>query len=450
MISKECQAVLDRIDNEGVRFVDLLFTGIMGELKCVTVTAEEMPATFESDKGVDGSSVLGFARLEESDQVLVPDPSSFRIYPYKVPPEARTGCILCDVYNPDRSRFTGSPRGVLTQTLERVRAAGFDDFYVAPELEFFLFRTNGSELSPLPFDQGGYFDSGTSDPADFIKKEMITALQTMGIEVEYAHHEVAPGQHELDIRYGPALEIADRTVLFKQVVKAIAVQNGAHATFMPKPLHGENGSGMHTHFSLCKDGKNAFYDPEEEPYHMSRVGRQFVAGVLEHIREITAVLNPLVNSYKRLIPGYEAPVYISWASINRSSLVRVPNVKAEKEPTGRRAEIRSPDPSANPYLAFTLLLAAGLDGIERGLEPPAPVDKLNLFDMSPVELKEQGIGNLPGSLEDALKDLQRSAWAKEQLGEHLYSKYLEAKWKEWDLFREAVTDWEVRRYLASV
>ncbi|MDY0000462.1 MAG: glutamine synthetase family protein, partial [Polyangia bacterium] len=355
MIPSDCQAVLDRIAKEDVHFVDLLFTGMMGELKSVTVSAEEMPSVFASDKGVDGSSVLGFARLEESDQVLVPDPRTFRIFPYAVPSEQRTGCVFCDVHNPDRTPFAGSPRQVLRRMVEQVKALGYDDFYVAPELEFFLFRPNGNELSPLPFDQGGYFDSGTHDPADAIKKQMMIAIRKMGIETECAHHECAPGQHEIDIHYGPALEIADRTVLVKQVIKAVAVQNGALATFMPKPTQGESGSGMHTHFSLWRDGKNTFYDPKGEPYHMSATGRQFIAGLLLRVREITAVLNPLVNSFKRLIPGYEAPVYISWASINRSALVRVPNVREEAEATGRRAEIRSPDPSCNPYLAFALI-----------------------------------------------------------------------------------------------
>jgi glutamine synthetase len=382
--------------------------------------------------------------------MLVPDPTTFRIYPYAADPSERTGCFFCNVHNPDRSPFAGSPRNVLMRLLEKAYGMGFDGFYVAPELEFFLFRMNGDDISPLPYDRGGYFDSGTNDPADSIKKKMMLALRALGIDVEYAHHEVAPGQHELDFRYGPALETADRTMLFKHVVKAVALDNGAHATFMPKPLHGQNGSGMHTHFSLWKDGKNLFYDPQGEPYHMSKIGRSFIAGILEHVREFTAILNPLVNSYKRIIPGYEAPVYISWASINRSALVRVPAVKAEKEPTGRRAEIRSPDPSCNPYLAFAVLLAAGLDGIERGLEPPAPVDKVNLFEMGDKQRRAEGIVSLPGSLEDSLKDLQRSSFMKDVLGEHLYEKYLEAKWKEWDVFREAVTDWELKTYLHSV
>jgi len=451
MSTDSVKAVLKEIEERQVHFVDLLFTGIMGELKSVTLPAEEMEAVFEEDKGVDGSSILGFARLEESDQVLVPDPSTFRIYPYAADPTERTGCFFCDVHNPDRSPFEGSPRHVLQRLEMRAKDMGFDGFFVAPEMEFFLFnRTNGDTIAPLPFDRGGYFDHGTNDPADSIKKKMMLALRSLGIEVEYAHHEVAPGQHELDFRYGPALATADRTMLFKHMVKAVAVENDAHATFMPKPLNGQNGSGMHTHFSLWKDGKNAFYDPTAEPYHMSKVGRSFIAGVLEHVREFTAILNPLVNSYKRIIPGYEAPVYISWASINRSALVRVPSVKVAKEPTGRRAEIRSPDPSANPYLAFSVLLAAGLDGIDRGLEPPPPVDKVNLFELGDAQRKAKGIQSLPGSLEDSLKDMQRSEWIKEVLGEHLYRKYLEAKWKEWDVFREAVTDWELTQYLHSV
>lgn len=450
MLSAIYQDVLEHIRSEQVHFVDLLFTGMLGELKSITVSAEEMPSVFASDKGVDGSSVLGFARLEESDQVLVPDPGTFRIYPYQVPPEEKTACIFCDVHNPDRSHFAGSPRHLLDRTVERARDAGYDDFVVAPELEFFLFRLNGDQPRPLPFDQGGYFDSGTNDPADAIKKQMMIALRKLGVETECVHHEVAPGQHEIDIHYGPALQTADNTMLVKQVVKAVAGQHGALATFMPKPLSGENGSGMHTHFSLWKGGKNLFYDPKGEPYHISVIGRHFIAGVLDHVREITAVLNPLVNSYKRIIPGYEAPVYISWASINRSALIRVPNVRAEAEPTGRRAEIRSPDPSCNPYLAFALILAAGLDGIQRHLEPPSPVDRINLFGMTPQERKERGILSLPGSLEDAIKDFQRSTWVREQLGEHLHTKLLEARWKEWDLFREAVTDWELATYLRSV
>ncbi len=448
---EEAKGVLETIEEQDVRFVDLLFTGIMGELKSVTLPAEEMQTVFEEDKGVDGSSILGFARLEESDQVLVPDPTTFRVYPYEAAKSERTGYLFCDVHNPDRTPFEGSPRSVLKRIVGQATDMGYDGFYVAPEMEFFLFnRANGESVSPLPYDRGGYFDHGTNDPADSIKKKMMLALRSLGIEVEYAHHEVAPGQHELDFRYGPALETADRTMIFKHVIKAVAVANDAYATFMPKPLAGQNGSGMHTHFSLWKDGANAFYDPKGEPYHMSSVGRSFIAGVLEHVREFTAILNPLVNSYKRIIPGYEAPVYISWASINRSAMVRVPNVKVDKEATGRRAEIRSPDPSANPYLAFAVLLAAGLDGIQRGLEPPPPVDKVNLFELGSAQRKAEGIKSLPGSLEDSLKDLQRSDWMKGVLGDHLYHKYLEAKWKEWDLFREAVTDWELGRYLYSI
>ena len=381
----------------------------------------------------------------------MPDASTFGIYPYAADPSERTGFLHCDVHNPDRTPFAGLPRNVLKRMEKAVIDLGYDGFFVAPEMEFFLFnKTNGDAIAPLPYDRGGYFDHGVHDPADSIKKKMMLGLRCLGIETEYAHHEVAPGQHQLDFRYGPALLTADRTMIFKHMIKAVAVENNAVATFMPKPLAGQNGSGMHTHFSLWKDGKNSFYDPKGEPYHMSQVGRSFIAGVLEHVREFTAILNPLVNSYKRIIPGFEAPVYISWATINRSALVRVPSVKVDKEPTGRRAEIRSPDPSANPYLAFAVLLAAGLDGIERGLEPPAPVDKVNLFELGDAERKARGIKSLPGSLEDSLKDLQRSTWMREVLGRHLMDKYLEAKWKEWDVFREAVTDWELKRYFEII
>jgi len=448
VINAEQQKVLETIEQEQVRFVDLLFTGILGDLKCVTVPEEELDGIFSEDKSVDGSSLLGHARLEESDQVLVPDPKTFRVYPYPVEAEIKSGCMICTVHNPDRSPFEGSPRNVLQRVVDQAESEGFGQFCVAPEMEFFLFQPSAEgQLTPLPYDHGGYFDSGTNDPADSIRKQMIVALRKMGIQVEFGHHEVAQGQHELDFRYGPAIETADRTMLLKQVVKAVAQRNGSVATFMPKPMHGSNGSGMHTHFSLWKDGTNLFYDPSGSHYRFSDLARSFIAGLLTHVRELSAVLNPLVNSYKRLVPGYEAPVYVSWASINRSALIRVPNMKESIEFKGKRAEIRSPDPSCNPYLAFALILAAGIDGIKKKLEPPTPVDRLNLYHLSIAERRERGIATLPGSLEESLKEFQNSAFAREVLGEHLFDKYLSAKWQEWDLFREAVTDWELNRYL---
>lgn len=431
----------------GIRFVQLQFTDIIGHVKAVTIPLHRLEGSIRHGTWFDGSSVEGFTRIAESDQYLVPDMSTFAEIPWQPGSGPRgTARVLCDVYTPGGQPFVGDPRFVLRRQVERARAMGYV-VNTGPELEFFLFRRkDDGSIAPLPHDQAGYFDSST-DLAGEIRQDMIDALEAFGITVEAAHHEVAVGQHEIDFEYRDALRTADNAVTFKFALKAIAGQHGLYATFMPKPIAGIAGSGMHTHQSLYSiaEDRNAFADPGD-PYGLSDVARSYMAGILAHARGMSAVLAPLVNSYKRLVPGFEAPTYLTWGRTNRSALIRVPMVSPGKSVEGTRCEVRCPDPSSNPYLAFAVMIAAGLDGVERGLALPEPVEE-SLFEMDAALIAERGIRELPGSLGEALDELAADDVIRAALGDHVFHHYLDAKRTEWDEYRVQVSDWEVERYL---
>jgi glutamine synthetase len=435
--------VFEQIEREGVRFINLQFTDIIGMVKSVTIPAHQFRDSVEHGTWFDGSSIEGFARIAESDMYLQPELSTFRIIPWERG-ENTTARVICQVMMPNGQPFPGDPRQVLLRALEEAEELGFD-YYVGPEIEFFLFVPKEGQQEPLPHDRGSYFDLST-DLASSVRKEMVNALEAMGIQVEASHHEVATGQHEIDFRYGRALETADNAVTFKYTLKAIAEQHDLFATFMPKPIFGVNGSGMHCHQSLFYRGThdNAFADPYDE-YGLSEVAKQFIAGQLAHARGMCVVLASLVNSYKRLVPGYEAPIYISWARANRSALIRVPEISRGKE-RSTRIELRCPDPAANPYLAFAVMLKAGLDGIKRRLPLPPPSEE-NLYHFTEERLRESGVEQLPGSLDAALQCLEADPVIQEALGEHVYERFVEAKREEWDAYRIQVTPWELERYL---
>lgn len=439
--------ILQRAQAEQVRFVNLQFTDITGAVKSVTIPIHQFADSIEHGTWFDGSSIEGFARIAESDMYLKPDVSTFQVIPWERG-ENTTARVICQVFTPDGQPFPGDPREVLIRVLREAEEMGFD-YYTGPELEFFLLvpGENGQD-HPLPHDHGGYFDLST-DLASTVRKEMVNALQDMGINVEASHHEVAIGQHEIDFRYGRALETADNAVTFKYTLKAIAQLHGLHATFMPKPIFGVNGSGMHVHQSLFNRGtdENAFVDLNDD-YGLSDVAKHFIAGQLSHARGMSSVLASLVNSYKRLVPGYEAPVYISWARVNRSALIRVPNITPAK-PKSARIELRFPDPSANPYLAFAVMLKAGLDGIKQQLPLTPPIEE-NLYHFSEERRRESGIEMLPGSLIEAVAELEGDAVIQEGLGEHVCERFVEAKQEEWDEYRMQVTPWELERYLPVV
>ena len=430
--------VLRIAKEKDVQFIRLQFTDIFGQLKNVAITQSQLEKALDNKCMFDGSSIEGYVRINESDMYLRPDYDSFVILPWK----DRVARMICDVYCADgKTPFLGDPRNVLKKVIKEAADMGYT-FNVGPECEFFLFQLD-EEGNPTTKtgDVAGYFDMGPSDQGEQCRRDICLALEEMGFEIEASHHEVAQGQHEIDFRFDEALKTADNVVTFKHVVKTYARRHGLHATFMPKPVYGINGSGMHTNMSLMKDGKNAFYDPDAE-LGLSETAMHFIAGVLKHVKAITAVANPLVNSYKRLVPGYEAPVYIAWSASNRSSLIRVPAARG----MGTRIELRSPDPSCNPYLEMALCLAAGLDGIKQNLAAPAGTNK-NIFAMSPKELEAEGIESLPGSLEEAMVEFQKDPFIKETLGEHVYEKYLEGKLREWRHYRNTVTGWEIDRYL---
>jgi glutamine synthetase len=391
--------------------------------------------------GFDGSSIQGFARIDESDMVAVPDPNTFAIIPWR-PKETPVARMFCDVIEPDGTPYKGDPRWVLKRNLKKASDMGFT-YYVGPELEFFYFKS--SDGKPEVLDKGGYFDLTPLDAASDLRRETVVTLEEMGIGVEYSHHEVAPSQHEIDLRYTDALTMADNAMTYRLVVKEIALKHGVYATFMPKPIFGENGSGMHTHQSLFKGNKNAFFDPKDK-YHLSKVGKAYLAGLLSHAREITLITSQWVNSYKRLVPGYEAPVYISWAQRNRSDLIRIPLYKPGKE-KAMRLEYRSPDPACNPYLAFAAMLAAGLDGIKKKLTPPSPVEE-NVYKMTPEERKRLNIAQLPEDLWEAISVAEKSALVKECLGDHVFENFITNKKIEWEKYRAQVTDYELERYLS--
>jgi glutamine synthetase len=434
------RAVLRRIEEERVEFALLWFTDIEGHLKSFAITPSEIEDALDDGMGFDGSSISGFNAIEESDMVAIPDPDTFQLMPWKQG-ETKVARMICDVVTPDGQPYEGDPRYVLRRALERMRSLGFDRFNVGPELEYFLFKDKaGTET----LDEGGYFAMTSLDAATELRQETIHALESMGIPVEYAHHEVGPSQHEIDIQFANALEMADHTVTYRLIVKEIAAKNGVYATFMPKPLFGENGSGMHTHQSLFTDGRNAFFDAEDR-WHLSEAGKAFIAGQLRHAREIAAVFAQWVNSYKRLVPGFEAPVYVAWSQRNRSALIRIPLYKPGSE-QATRAEIRCPDPACNPYLTFAALLHAGLEGIERGYELPDPMET-NLYHLTAEQRRERGIISLPETLGEAIDELARSELARKALGPHIFDRYVELKRKEWDEYRVQLTRWEMERYL---
>jgi glutamine synthetase len=430
--------VMELVKKHDVKFVRLWFTDIHGQLKNFAVPVEELDFAFNEGMGFDGSSIKGFARIDESDMIARPDPSTFALLPWR-PKERAVARMFCDIYEPNGSPYKGDPRYILKVHLEKVKKNKYT-FYLGPELEYFYFKTDkGTET----LDEGGYFDYST-DAAEDLRRDTIIALEMMGIKVEYSHHEVAHSQHEIDLRYEDALTMADIVMTYRAIVKEIAKQHNVYATFMPKPIFGQNGSGMHTHQSLFKGTENAFFDPKDQ-YFLSDVARKYIAGILTHIKEITLVLNQWVNSYKRLVPGYEAPVYICWAQRNRSTLVRVPLYKPGKE-KATRIEIRSPDPSCNPYLAFSCMLTAGMKGIEKGYHLPDPVE-MDVYHLSDQERKRLNIDCLPGSLNMAIEHAQTSEVLREALGEHIFEQLIMSKQVEWDDYRIKVHPYELERYL---
>jgi len=432
---------LKRLQEENVDFLLLWFTDIEGHLKSFAVTPSEVEAALDDGMGFDGSSITGFNAIEESDMVAIPDPDTFQLMPAR-DGEMKMARMICDIVTPDGKPYEGDPRYVLRRALDRMRSLGFDTFNVGPELEYFLFENDkGTET----LDEGGYFAMTTMDAASGLRQETVRALESMGIPIEYVHHEVGPSQHEIDMRFAPALEMADHTVTYRLIVKEIAKKAGYHATFMPKPIFGENGSGMHTHQSLFTNERNAFFDGDDN-WHLSAGGKAFIAGQLRHAREIAAVFAQWVNSYKRLVPGYEAPVYVAWSQRNRSALIRIPLYKPGSE-QATRVEIRCPDPACNPYLTFAALLHAGLEGIEQGYELPDPMET-NLYHLTPEQRRERGIVSLPETLGESIDALANSELARKALGPHIFDRYVELKRKEWDEYRVQLTGWELDRYLA--
>ncbi|MBI4639139.1 MAG: glutamine synthetase [Candidatus Tectomicrobia bacterium] len=424
-----------------VKFVRLWFTDILGFLKSFAITVEELEEALEEGMEFDGASIQGFARIDESDMIAMPDPGTFQILPWR-PKESAVARMFCDILEPTGEPYQGDPRWVLKKNLKRAAEKGYT-FYVGPEFEFFYFKD--SKGVPEGLDEGGYLDLTPLDVASDLRRETVLTLEEMGIGVEYSHHEVAPSQHEMGLRYTDALTMADNAMTFRLVVKEVALRNGVYATFMPKPLYGKNGSGMHTHMSLFEGERNAFFGPHD-PYHLSDSAKGFIAGLLEHAPEITLVTNQWVNSYKRLVPGYEAPVYVSWALKNRADLIRVPTYKPGRE-RATRVEFRSPDSVCNPYFAFSVMLAAGLAGIEKKYPLKAPAER-NVYEMTEQERRELGIGTLPESLYEAIKLAEHSELMKNTLGDHVFEKLIANKKVEWENYRSQVTTYELEKYLS--
>ncbi|HLC38101.1 MAG TPA: type I glutamate--ammonia ligase [Candidatus Norongarragalinales archaeon] len=430
---------LDEVKEKGTEFVSMQFVDILGNIKSCETTVEHFEDVNESGGlWFDGSSIQGFTRIYESDMFLKPD-GEFTLLPWT---ENKVARIICSVYNRDKTPFEGDPRNILKRNLDEAKKKGFD-YFVGPELEFFLFKDmNGATIQPDPHDKGGYFDWSPFDEGSEVKREVMATLQQMGVPMERLSHEVAHGQHEIGFRYSHALEMADRVLLIKSVVKIIAKKHGLYASFMPKPLFGKNGSGMHVHQSLWKNGENAFYGEGNE-YNLSETALSFAAGQMKHARAFAGVIAPTVNSYKRLVPGYEAPVYVCWGRVNRSAMIRVPEVHGKK---ATRIELRCPDASANPYLAFSAMLAAGLDGMENNEKPPAAVEE-SVYDFDDEKLKKFYVQTLPGSLGEAIEETRKSGLMKKALGEHAFEKHLKAQERQWNEFRLHVTDWEIKTYL---
>lgn len=449
MISKRNMTkkdVLLMIKKEKIRFVNLQFSDMLGTAKNLTIPAHEFGGSIDNGTWFDGSSIEGFARIFESDMYLVPDLATFRVMPWLTNEAGKSARVICDVHMPNGEPFEGDPRFILKERMAEAEKMGYI-FNTGPELEFFLFKRDNGKVSPLPHDQGGYFDL-TMDLGYQVREDIVGTLEAMGILVEAAHHEVAVGQHEIDFRYANALTTADSAMTLRSVVKAVSAKYGLHATFMPKPIFGINGSGMHVHqsFTSKRTGKNAFFDAKDK-YNLSKIAYSYIAGQLKHVREASAIISPLVNSYKRLTPGYEAPVYIAWARQNRSALIRVPRAsKGKSEAT--RAEIRCPDPTANPYLAFAALLTMGMEGIKKNYVPPKPVEE-NVYHLDEAAREKRKILTLPHSLWNALDHMKASKLMEKALGSFLYKRYIEAKTAEWDSYRTAVSDWEIDRYLET-
>lgn len=436
------EEILKMAKEQDIRFIRLQFTDILGTLKNVAISSSQLEKALDNKCMFDGSSIEGFVRIEESDMILYPDLDSFVHFPWRPKPEG-VARLVCDVYKTDETPFEGSPRQVLKKVLSEAASMGYT-FNVGPECEFFLFRNDDKGKPTLKtFDDAGYFDMGPADPGEDVRRDIVLTLEKMGFEIEASHHECAPGQHEIDFKYGSALETADKVMTFKLAVKTIAKKHGLHATFMPKPIFGIAGSGMHINISMEKDGKNVFCNNDDKN-GLSETAYSFIAGIMNHIKGMTAILNPLVNSYKRLVPEYEAPVYIAWSAQNRSPLIRVPAARGQ----ATRVELRSPDPSANPYLALAVALAAGLDGVKKGLKPTNAVDG-NIYEMTSAQRKKAKIESLPGSLEEALLELKKDPLICSVLGSHVLDKYVEAKEMEWMEYKTRVSQWEVDRYLAK-
>jgi len=439
MVDRSKEWVLKECADKGVEFVRLWFTDILGQLKSFAITVEQLEEALEEGMGFDGSSITGYQDIQESDMVAMPDPSTFTLLPWR-PADKRVAKMFCDILTPDGEPYAGDPRYILKRQLKKAAERGFT-FYVGPELEYFYFKSSsGTEI----LDSGGYFDLTPLDVATPLRRDTILVLKEMGIPVEYSHHEVAPSQHEIDLRYADALTMADSAMTYRLVVKEIANQHGVYATFMPKPIFGANGSGMHTHQSLFTGAKNAFFDAND-PTHLSEVGKCYIAGLLKHAKEISSILAQWVNSYKRLVPGYEAPVYIAWSQRNRSALVRVPLYKPGKE-LATRAELRCPDPACNPYLAFAVMLAAGLKGIEECYELPPEMTE-NLYELTEEERKARGIESLPGSLGEAIAETEKSELVRDVLGDHAFERFIWLKKNEWNEFRIQVTQYELEKLL---
>jgi glutamine synthetase len=439
MLCETKSDILELVKEKNVSFIQFWFTDVLGILKSFAVTPSELEEGLEEGMGFDGSSIEGFARIEESDMIAMPEPSSFQLLPWR-PQDRPVGRMFCDILKPDGSPYEGDSRYVLKKMQKKLADKGYMP-YIGPELEFFCFESHDT---PKFLDKGGYFDNRPLDMGSDLRRDIIFALQDMAIQVEYSHHEVAPSQHEIDLKFDEALAMADKTMTYRITVKEIARSKNCYATFMPKPIFGENGSGMHVHQSLFKDTINAFHDPKDQ-YNLSQLAKSYVAGIIRHAREIAAITNQWVNSYKRLVPGYEAPVYISWARRNRSTMIRVPMYKPGKE-QATRIEFRSPDPACNPYLAFAIMLAAGLKGIEGNYPLPDPIEE-DIYEMNEEARDRAGITSLPGNLFEALQEVEKSELVRETLGDHIFNKFVANKKIEWDRYRTHVSQYEIEKYL---
>ncbi|MFC1620897.1 type I glutamate--ammonia ligase [Candidatus Omnitrophota bacterium] len=440
MIIKTKKDVLAAVKKHDIKFIKLWFTDVLGFQKGISITKRELAKAMQDGMGFDGSSIEGFARIEESDMVAMPDPSTFRLIPWRAEKDGLSARMFCDIVKPNGEPFEGDPRYILKKNLKKVKDMGFT-YYIGPELEYFYFE---NPKNTIILDRGGYFDLTPLDVAQDLRRETVVMLEKMGVKVEYSHHEVATSQHEIDLRYCDALTMADNVMTYRMVVKEVARQHGKYATFMPKPIYGINGSGMHVHQSLFKGSKNAFFSKTDKS-HLSDIAKYFIAGILKHVPELTAVTNQWVNSYKRLIPGYEAPVYICWAQMNRSALVRVPMYKPGKE-KATRVEFRSPDPAANPYLAFSVMLAAGLEGMKKKYKLPKAAED-NIYRMTEKEREKTGIQSLPEDLYEAIKITEKSKLIKEALGEKLFEYFIRNKYVEWNEYKAQISKYEIDKYL---